>query len=383
MAAKEIKVAIIRKTNSLENDDRIRKEVSTLTSLFPNVKFKVLMMRDDNKEEESITSYGLPYKSIRLKSRERYPGGKHLIVKTWDFYSSIKKEISDYDVVWSSGDEPTATLLFIYGKKLVWDLRELPLFLLGNPIKKAILKHLFNRCEILLHANQYRIDYLAGQNLIKKPSKHVTIRNFPEFETFDTEYDSRYYEIKQWIGNRNCVYLQGLSGDGRAPFESMSAVLNTTELCAIILGRADDRSKQQIIEKYGEDEVKKRICFAGNFNVLKIPQYMKLCKVSMVFYKNTSPNNYYCEANRLYQAIDAGLPVLVGENPTMKKVVESLNVGISVDTDGSEIEKIKIGLDTLFENCQEYSFNISKLQNEIKWNSQNDVLNNTFNKLFT
>ena len=113
MAEKEIKVAIIRKTNNLENDDRIRKEIGTLTTLFPHVRFKVFLMNGDNTAEESVTSYGLPYKAVHLKSRDKYPGGSHLFIKSWEYYQCLKADLKDYDFVWNSGDEPTPTLLFI------------------------------------------------------------------------------------------------------------------------------------------------------------------------------------------------------------------------------------------------------------------------------
>ncbi len=383
MTNKPIKVAIIRKVNNLENDDRIRKEVTTLTRLFPNVSFKVFVMLDDkNEESEGVTSYGLLYRTVYLKTRDKYPGGSHLMLKSWDYYRTIKKDITDYDFVWNSGNEPTPTLLFIRGKKLIWDLRELPLFLMGNPLKNRVLKYLFNKCVLLMHANQYRIDYLKDQGLITTPSKHVPIRNFPEFNAVETDYDTRYYEVKEWIGGRPCVYLQGLNNDSRAAIESVSAVMDTPGLCAIVLGRFYNNALEILKQKYGEEPIQNRICFAGNFKVLKIPQYMALCKLSLVFYKNTSPNNWLCEANRLYQAIDAGLPVVVGANPPMKSIVEGLNVGISVDTDGVDTDKIANGIATLLRSFDNYKKSIEDLKDDIKWDSQTLLLKNTFEKFF-
>lgn len=383
MAEKEIKVAIIRKTGSLENDDRIRKEYGSLTALFPHVRFKVFMMKNDNSEEESVTSYGLPYRAVHLDSRDKYPSASHILNKSWEFYRRIKEDIKDYDYVWNSGDEPTPTLLFIRGKKIIWDLRELPMFLLGSTPKKLILKYLFDRCCLLLHANQYRIDYLKQLGLIKNPYKHVPIRNFPEFGTVDPEYDARYHEVKEWIGGRMCVYLQGLSNESRAAIESISAVLNTPGLCAIVLGGFYDKAMDVLNKKYGEDAVRERICFAGNFRVLKVPQYMRLCQLSLVFYKNTTPNNYYCEANRLYQAIEEGLPVVVGSNPSMKAVVEDLGVGISIDTDGSNTAMITKGIADLLADYDNYKRNIENLKDEIKWDSQKPLIKKTFETLFT
>lgn len=101
---------------------------------------------------------------------------------------------------------------------------------------------------------------------------------------------------------------------------------------------------------------------------------MALCHLSLVFYKNTSPNNFYCEANRLYQAIDAGLPVVVGNNPSMKSVVEELGVGVSIDTDGSDIALIEEGIKTILDKRQRFVERIKQLTTEIKWESQEPVL---------
>jgi glycosyltransferase involved in cell wall biosynthesis len=226
----------------------------------------------------------------------------------------------------------------------------------------------------MIHANQYRIDYLKQNGLIKDEKKHLVVRNFPELSAVDSEYDSRYYEVKKWIGERTCVYLQGLSNDSRASYESLAAVMNTHNICAIVLGTVSEPAKQKVLEQYGEKEVTEKVCFAGNFKVLKVSQYLALCHLSLVFYKNTSPNNYYCEANRLYQAIDAGLPVVVGSNPSMKSIVEELGVGVSVDTDGSVISKIEEGIKTILNNRESYVGNIQKLTNEIKWESQEPSL---------
>ena len=85
MAEKTVRVAILRKMNNLENDDRLRKEVGTLSVLFPNVVFKCFVMYPENKEFEGETRYGLPFKSVCVKGRDRYTSGKHLLAKSWDY----------------------------------------------------------------------------------------------------------------------------------------------------------------------------------------------------------------------------------------------------------------------------------------------------------
>lgn len=377
--AKEVKkIAILRKMTNLENDDRIRKEFGSLTVLFPNISFKCFVMYPENREFEGITSYGLPFKSIYVRGREKYASGKQLIAKSWDYYRAIKNDIEKFDIIWCSGDAPTPTLLFIHGKIIVWDLRELPLFLMGSKIKQSLLKYIFNKCTICLHANQYRIDYLAGLGLIENYSKHVPVRNFPDYSTFDSEYDERYEEVKDWIAGRKCIYLQGINAPSRASKEVLTVIMETLDICAIVLGVVDVEAIELMKKQYGNNMVEQKICVAGNFPILKVPQYMKLCCASMIFYKNTSPNNWLCEANRLYQAIDMGLPVIVGSNPPMKSIVENLSVGISIDTDGSDVEQIKKGLSSILERHDALVKNIANLESVIHWDSQEALLKTTF-----
>ena len=223
---------------------------------------------------------------------------------------------------------------------------------------------------------------MSGLGLIKDASKHIPVRNFPEFGTIDPEYDARYHEVKEWIAGRKCIYLQGINSPARASAEVITAVMETPDVCAIILGSADREAMDAAVAKYGEQEVHSKICVAGMFPVLKVPQYMKLCHASLVFYKKTSPNNWYCEANRLYQAVDMGLPVVVGANPSMKSTVEELGVGVSVDTDGSDPELIKKGLAEVLEKHDIFVDNIGKLGDEIHWDNQEELLKNTFSELF-
>ena len=381
MAKENIKVAILRKTNNLENDDRLRKEVGTLSKLFTNVQFKCFVMYPENKEFEGETCYGLPFKAVCIEGRDRYASGKHLLAKSWDYYKTIKSDLDGFDVVWCSGDAPTPSLLFIHGKTLVWDLRELPLFLMGSRIKHLILKYIFKKCSVCLHANQFRIDHLTQMGLIKDPSKHFPLRNLTDFSSIDPEYDDQYFEVKKWIADRTCIYLQGINAPLRASNEVLTTIMETPNVCAIVLGSVDKDAVQSIEKRYGKDIVGAKINFAGNFPVMKVPQYMKLCQATMVFYKNTSINNWYCEANRLYQAVDLGLPAVVGANPPMKAVVEDLGVGVSVDTDGSDVTEMKCGLSKLLSNYDFYISQIHQLKDEIKWDSQTSVLMESFESI--
>src|SRR5699024_725074 len=62
--------------------------------------------------------------------------------------------------------------------------------------------------------------------------------------------------------------------------------------------------------------------------------------LSIVLYKQNSPNNLYCEPNRLYQLITRGIPVIVGNNPPMKNIIDKFDAGIVLPDDGSNSETL-------------------------------------------
>ena len=54
----------------LRFDDRVRKEILTIQRIFPNVSFKIFVLFPDNRNEEGVTDYGVPYKAIHSGDRK-------------------------------------------------------------------------------------------------------------------------------------------------------------------------------------------------------------------------------------------------------------------------------------------------------------------------
>ena len=377
---KEIKIALVIKTDGLEYDDRVRKEILTTQKLFPNISFKVFVMYPENKETTGVTSYGTPYRSVYVPSRDKYPSAKKAALKSYEFYKAIKDELKSFDAVWCANDDTTMVVALANRKHLLWDLHELPTSMLGSKPKRWLLRYLFSRCKVVVHANPQREKYLENIGIITNPSKHYALRNFPNFEDKDTEYDETYQKFVAWRNDRKCVYLQGLNNDSRAAYESISAVLQIPQLSAVVVGNYDKESRQKLAEEYGEG-LEKRVYFVGKIPQLKIPQYVEQCQLSLIFYKNVRPNNWYCEANRFYQSVIMGLPVVVGNNPSMREMVEQYGFGVSIDDDGKDIFKIKQGIETVLNNYDAYILKNEENRKRLLWDNQENRIREIINHL--
>lgn len=124
---KHYNIALVLYTHGLDYDDRIRKEILSIKSLYSNVDFKIFAVEPKNREEEGITSYGVRYRIPYLKSREKYASGTHTVQKAWDFYKAIKKDLKVFDAVWCADPETFIFVLMLHDKPITWDLHELPL----------------------------------------------------------------------------------------------------------------------------------------------------------------------------------------------------------------------------------------------------------------
>jgi hypothetical protein len=381
MDKKIVKIALVIKTDSLDYDDRVRKEILTIQKLYPNIRFKIFVMLLENIESEGTTDYGVPYKSIYSQSRDKYSSAQKKHLKAYEFYRAIKNDLKSFDAIWCANVETSFVALLVKNKNIIWDLHELPSAYLGNFLYKSILKFIFKKCSVVVHANPQRIDYLKSINAIADKSKHIALRNFPNFDDVDEKLDDKYYQFIEWKGEKKCVYLQGLNNEGRAAFESIVAVLKQPKLVAVIVGGFDPNIKEKLIQKFGNEELQSRVFFAGKIAQLKIPQYIKQCFMSLVFYKNIRHNNLYCEANRFYQAVIMGLPVVAGFNPTMKHLIEKYNFGVSIDDDGSNISKISDGIKKVMENYEYFHHNNLRYREELLWEKQEPIIRKITDKL--
>lgn len=371
---KQYNIALVLYTSGIDYDDRIRKEILSIKKMYSNIDFKIFAIDPTNREEEGITSYGIPYRIPYLKSRAKYASGTHGFLKAWDFYKTIKKDLRTFDAVWCADPETFIFILMLHGKPIVWDLHELPLAFIGNPIMKLLFRYLERKCNAMVHANNARLQFLYTKGFIKHLDRQFYLRNYPQFNEIDTEYDETYNKFIEWKGEDKCVYLQGISNANRADIESIEAVLSIKGLKAVVIGKIQPDRMKIMFDTFGEEVLKNRVFFTGQIKQLKTPQYIKQCISSLVFYKNSSPNNWFCEPNRMFQTIINGKPIIVGNNPPMKEFVEGNVLGICIDTDGADVKKIIGGLEHLISNYNDYKINVQKYSNQILWDSQNDTI---------
>ncbi|MCI1785960.1 MAG: glycosyltransferase [Bacteroidales bacterium] len=358
------KIAIVVKSEGLEFDDRVRK---VCLALHKNFYVKIFIVQDNNEEKaKGVTSYGIGYEAIKLKTRNCLPRAKFLFIKTLEFYFRVKPLLKDFDFIWYNEEKTFLfPLLASRKQKFIWDQHEIPmLFCIGW--KRKIFQIIERKAQKIIHANPQRIEYLKSINLIKHPEKHDYVHNYPDNEYIrSTSIPKCYDNFIHWLKGERYVYLQGLNAKDRFPFNSIASILNVTDNKIIVVGNVENEAKSSLINLY--PRLKERVFFAGMVAQLDIPILMKNAQFTIVLYENAKPNNRYCEANRMYQAMSLGVPIIVGNNPSMAEVVKD-KYGIVLKSDGADIKELENAILILNKDFSFYKYNCKIDSKKYVWN---------------
>lgn len=363
-----IKIAMIARTKGLEYDDRIRKECISLSK---KADIQIFVNFTDNRKEKGITSYGIPYESFKLSTREKLPSSKFLFIKSMDFFLQVRNKLKDFEIIWAHEEYTYLFPLLGKKRKYIWDQHEIP-FRFLKPILRGVFHYIEKKCIYIIHANEFRKEYLIEQGLVKDEKKHKIIRNYPDknfLEVLSPLESEEFVKFQNWLNNDDYVYLQGISTKRRYPYNTIEAILDSTNNKIVVAGEIDIESKKLLLKKYGK-KLQDRVYFRGMINQLDIPFYVEKSNFSIVLYDTITANNRYCEPNRMYQAISLGVPVIVGCNEPMKDLVEKYSFGIALKHDGRDLENLIINISLLLKNINEYKKNIESNKQRILWENQ-------------
>ena len=375
MELKQRKIAVILSTGSLKNDDRVRKEVVTLIEEGCNT-VDIFAKVKNNESVKGITDYGAHFELLHLKTRDFLPSAKGLILKIFEMYFKLRKKLREYDIIWCADEGMFIFPLMLSRKRyVIWDLHEIPSMFDSNKFTRRFFKYVANKCTLVIHANRYRLEYLIQQNMIRDINKHIYINNFPDVSFVNTcIVPDSLNDIQNWLNGKSYAYLQGVNDSGRYPYNSIAAILKSTDYKIIITADKFEKAiEDELIDEFN-DEYKSRVFFTGMLDQLYTPSIIKNAKFSLVFYKSNNPNNRYCEANRFYQPIAFGVPLICGNNEPMRDIIKEHNNGIFIESDGSDLNQIIEAIKILCMNYEYYRKNTEAICKKFIWHNS-DVFN--------
>lgn len=263
------------------------------------------------------------------------------------------------------------TIAKLKGAKVYYNSRELYAFLGGlrnRPLLQSIVKQIekffIKKVDLVLTTGVMDSAFLEKFYGIDNT---IVIRNIPLYQTSSAIIDYRkMYGISD---NKMILLYQGVLLEGRGVPLIMRTMVKIPQTVLIILGDGEQKSNFQKLA--GELNISGRVIFAGAINQKELINYTAGADVGLSLIENISVSYYHALPNKLFEYIIAGIPVLCSDLPQMKQIVETYQVGESINL-SNEVNLYKV-LERWIENPNllvTYKLNCKRASKDLNWQEE-------------
>jgi glycosyltransferase involved in cell wall biosynthesis len=362
----------IIKTKSFANDSRLLKWIESLNN--NNKSSSVFILQDDNIKKSffvrdtRVTATSLWMRKFFKKNHGYIFKVPELTYKTLNY---IRRDQSEILVFHDLQQYLTLFILCLIkpkNKKIIWDLHELfHESLIKFFVSRSVIRFILNKVDCIIYTNAYRRDYIL-KHLKNREKQFFILNNYTDSMYVNQKQQVCPVSLAKWLDGYQYIIWLGNGSINRNFHVFLNAY--TKELQhykLVILGKPDNAALEYIKSKNLEGKV-----YEAFVSPAEMLSFIDNAVFSVVLYKHSSPNNYYCEPNRLYQVTSRGIPVIVGNNPPMKDLVEKYKAGIILKDDGSNLELLIEAIKALNENITFFKENLrnKNIPKQLSWENQ-------------
>jgi len=363
MKAKPQKI-IVSVSNDITNDQRVNRICKTLDE----AGFEVLLI--GRKLRQSIPLYDRPYKCKRLTL---------LFNKGFLFYAEFNIRLlfllifKKYTFLLSNDlDTLPANAMdsFFKRRKLFYDSHELFTEVpeLNN---RKLIKWIWAFLEKISLKRVYKAytvcDSIARYYRVKYGVDFAIIRNLPFYDDNKVSFKSR----------ENLIIYQGALNKDRGIELMIEAMQHIEGYELVIAGAGDIENQLRSISQ--ELKLEGKVRFFGRLQIDILNQLTRTCKLGLSLERNTNLNYYYALPNKIFDYINAGVPVVCSNLPEMTAVVSQYKVGAIFD--GETAVELAATINKLLENTkllETYHENCHIASEKLNWENEKDRLKEIF-----
>lgn len=378
--------------NDFVNDSRIIKEANTLGEYG----FEVMVLALHNKGlEENQRFEHFCVKRLKLSTRDKLGKNKFSqIIKYIEFRSQCVNEAMKFlpDVVHCHDiyTLPIGEMVIKkLGKhiKLVYDSHELwsqasnnlsmpkILIKIQNKLESRIIK----KCHKVITVSESIVKYLKKE--YKLQEQPILIRNIPPKWNI-AEKRKVFHEEFNIDLSKKIVLYQGVIGEGRGIeklIESMNYI-NKNNIILVFMGNGNKIDHYKNLTK--ELGVSDKVYFHKAVDPSILKMYTSSADLGVSMIKNICLSYYYSLPNKMFEYIQAEIPVICSNYPDMEGIVREYKVGETADPNSSEeiarsIEKVLLD-DQIY---NKYKNNCKTAKKQLNWECESEKLIQLYRQL--
>lgn len=366
-----MKRVVVSVTNDLVTDNRVHKVCTSLSSFG----FEILLVGRKLINSETICRI-YPTKRFRLIFNKGPLFYAEYNFRLFFFLLFVRVDImlsNDLDTLYAN-----YLASKFRNKKLVYDsheyFTEVPELIgrkrtqnIWKKIERRIvpkIKNAYTVCESL--ANIYNEKYKVSFKVVR----NVPLKIVESFSTIDLAI----------LNSKKVILYQGALNIGRGIEKMISAMKYLENSVFVIIGSGDiTENLKLLVEKEG---VAGKVIFLGRIPFEKLSAYTKLADIGISLEENRGLNYYYSLPNKIFDYIQAGVPVIVSDFPEMKRIIEDYKVGICISE--NDPEKLAVIIKEILTDeflQKEWKCNLFKAAEDLCWEKEEKILKKIYEEI--
>jgi glycosyltransferase involved in cell wall biosynthesis len=262
------------------------------------------------------------------------------------------------------------------GGALIYDSHELYTDQSVSPPQSALARARWRLCERLLIRKADGVitvcdgiaEELADRYRIERPA---VVRNIPELAGAPAEGEVGLRDRFEIGGGlRIALYLGGIQLNRRLE-HLIDTVRPLSEVALVMMGPGDPAYVSHLREHAVRLGIQDRVWVAGPVPPERVAAVARDADIGLVVMRRASLSDWYCLPSKLFESIQAGVPVIANDWPELRRVVEGYGVGILCDSE--EPEAIGAAIVRLLgdpERHEQMRANARKAREELNWENE-------------
>lgn len=239
-------------------------------------------------------------------------------------------------------------------------------------------KRLIASAELVYAVNESIALALAERYGIAKPRVLLNVIDPPPDFDGERKYDLLRQKLKLSQERRILLFQGGFSPNRNleALLDAIS-LLKTQNVDLVMMGFGDFQYRLEARSKKN-GTLNRRIYFLPAVPQSELLQHSASADVGIIPYPHVDLNSYFCTPNKLFEFIQAGVPILANDSPELKRFVADNNFGLTAPM--RTPHEIAKAIDKMFSSAeiQVWQRSLKLRRNEFTWSKHSDAFYRQF-----